>query len=129
MDVFLEHTLEGAGANDCAADSAADEFCRNSKSRRIRDASGRIRDASGIGINSAGVCIWPIGPLSASSSAQPAAALRDLFLLVHVALGNRHVLVGLQVELRCVCIRPAHALGSPAGVRTSFSEEGEIPAL
>merc|ERR1719379_913769 len=39
--------------------------------------------------------------------------LHDLFLLVHVALGNRHVLVGLQVELRCVCIRPAHALGSP----------------
>ena len=68
MDVFLEHTLEGAGANDCAADSAADEFCQNSKSRRIRDASGRIRDASGIGINSAGVCIWPVDPLLAHAA-------------------------------------------------------------
>ena len=41
------------------------------------DASGTRPEASGIGISSAGVCIWPIDPLLASSFARPAAALRD----------------------------------------------------
>ena len=33
------------------------------------------------GTSSAGVCIWPVGPLLVSSSARPAAALRDFFAL------------------------------------------------
>jgi len=41
------------------------------------DVSGSILDASGIGTSSAGICIWPIHPLLASSCARPAAALRD----------------------------------------------------
>ena len=56
------------------------QFCRNSPNfAGIQNpaASGRIRDASGIGTSSAGFRIWPIDPLLASSSAQPAAALRD----------------------------------------------------
>ena len=36
------------------------------------DVSGRIRDASGIGTSSPEICIWPIDPLLASSSARPA---------------------------------------------------------
>ena len=45
------------------------EICRNSKSRRIRTHP----DASGIGTSSAEICIWPIDPLLASSSARPPA--------------------------------------------------------
>ena len=56
------------------------EICRNSKSRRIRthlEVSGTHPEVSGIGTSSAEICMRLADPLLASSSAQPAAALRD----------------------------------------------------
>jgi hypothetical protein len=38
--------------------------------------------------------------------------LHNLLLLVHLALGDRHILLRLEIELRSVGVGPSHALAS-----------------